>query len=138
MVMKTQVLMLLTGLLVGCSGAPEANVLNRQNSSFSFSSRSNTELAPYIQETLAEMKDDYRNAVSLHEAMQHSPAYGYQYALIEKYIEFLLPAIGTVEQTLERAQNDSLTESEYEHYVHVVSEWREKSTTVFGAVGRSL
>ncbi len=136
--MKKQVLLLLTTVLTSCSGAAEANVLTEQEASFSFSSRPAEELVPYIEEVLLEMKDDYRNAVSLHEAMQNSPAYGYQYALIEKYIEFVLPSINTVEQTLEHAKNDTLEDGEYEHYVHLVSEWREKSTTVFGAVGRSL
>lgn len=124
--------------IVGCSNANASILEEDAISSFSQSSRPSELVAPYIEEVLAEMKDDYRNAVSIHDATRDSPAYGRQFLLVDKYIEFLLPAMHETEAMLEHAKAGTLSSDEYSRYKELVSEWREKSTTVFGTVGRTL
>lgn len=136
--MKNVTLLGLCFALGACTPATPTTNLGDANSSFSFSSRPVELLVPYMEEVLLEMRDDYRNAVSLHDATRTSAAYGRQYALIEKYIEFLLPTIGQVEGFVEAVKTNSLQEEQYRTYTILVSEWREKSTTVFGAIGRKL
>lgn len=134
MCMKKFTLVLTCFLIVGCTAEPQ----DADTTEFDAANMPPHLLVPYMEEVLLQMRDDYRNAVSLHDAIRTSPAYGRQYALIEKYIEFLLPTIGQVETYLAAAKADTLLPEQYRTYTVLVSEWREKSTTVFGAVGRTL
>lgn len=86
---------------------------------------------PYIQEALAEMRNDYETAVALQRDLQSVESGSPRLQLISSYIDFLIDTIDRMEELITMAESSELSAEQYGEYRNLRGQWRDKSATVF-------